>query len=522
MKKKSLVLYGVLAAIAVSNTAVYWSLRSIWFFIDKEIGSIGGIDSFWSIFFFILLTALSVYSLVLLILRRSKRAHAVILILFNLIFTIFNIYLCSMLGSELDIVSRNLATLVPGLILTAAVLYFIIIFPETKLAESPGRRALAAVLLLCLIFTFTSIPAGIRITSGPSVQYIDDERFAVIWTTNRKSTGWIEYGPDEDRLSRKQSSENGLIQANTRTHKVILPGKVNDDFIFRAGSRDIKQLFQNNVVYGKTVYSDFIEFENSKYDDEVSFYVLSDIHEREELYEKYLSEGDYDFLVLNGDQLSSVDTEEIIINEMLTPLSASTEGFKPFYFVRGNHETRGALARELPDYLALPGGSYYYTFNYGPVFGLVLDGAEDKEDSHEEYGGLADFENYRKIQTRWLNEVSQSDGWKDARYKIVFNHIPLNMYQSLEDDYPLRQAEEEWVSILNSMDIDALVSGHTHISEFIEADGERLEFPIIIGGGYTKASSGHKGIRVEAGNASMKISFVAEDGQSTEVCTIND
>ncbi|MBI9108423.1 MAG: metallophosphoesterase [Spirochaetales bacterium] len=522
MKRKNLVLYSILTAIALANAAVYWSLKPIWFFIDKEIGNIGSIDNFWSIFFWILSTAVCIYTLVLFIIRKSGLVHSVILIFFNLIFIIFNIYLCQMLGSEINILSRNLLTLLPGLLITATVLYFTIIFPKTKLSKNGKSRALAAVLLLLVLFVSINIPGNIRITSGPSIQYIDDDNFAVIWTTNRKSTGWIEWGPDENQLSVKQMSEKGLIQANTRAHKIIMSGNQNDNFIFRAGSKDIKELFQNNVVFGKTVYSEFIEFEDNKYNDEISFYVLSDIHERKDLYEKYLSGNDYDFLVLNGDLLSSVDTEDIIIDEMLKPLSTYSKGFTPFYFVRGNHETRGASARELPDYLALPGDSYYYTFNYGPVFGLVLDAGEDKPDSHEEYGGLADFEAYRETESEWLKDVSQSEAWKKAEFKIVFNHIPLNMYESTQEDSSLRKTEEEWVKILNSIEIDALISGHTHKSDFIEADGDRFKFPIIVGGGYRKANSGYEAIKIEVENDSMKIYLVDEDGQLSEICTIDD
>ncbi|MCM1992429.1 hypothetical protein [Oceanirhabdus seepicola] len=42
-----------------------------------------------------------------------------------------------------------------------------------------------------------------------------------------------------------------------------------------------------------------------------------------------------------------------------------------------------------------------------------------------------------------------------------------------------------WTNILNNMEIDALFSGHTHVSEIIEADGDIYKFPIIIGGGHS-------------------------------------
>ena len=36
----------------------------------------------------------------------------------------------------------------------------------------------------------------INITSGPNVQMIGQDHIAILWTTNVKSTGFVEYGPD--------------------------------------------------------------------------------------------------------------------------------------------------------------------------------------------------------------------------------------------------------------------------------------------------------------------------------------
>lgn len=55
--------------------------------------------------------------------------------------------------------------------------------------------------------------------------------------------------------------------------------------------------------------------------------------------------------------------------------------------------------RDLPDYISLPQDNFYYTFRAGPIFAVVLDSAEDKPDSHEEYAGLADFEKYLGTET---------------------------------------------------------------------------------------------------------------------------
>lgn len=69
-------------------------------------------------------------------------------------------------------------------------------------------------------------------------------------------------------------------------------------------------------------------------------------------------------------------------------------GEKPVIYVRGNHETRGAFASELPEYLGLE--SLYYFTRYGDYSFLVLNSNEDKEDTHEEYGSMNDYSLYRR------------------------------------------------------------------------------------------------------------------------------
>ncbi len=522
MKRKSIIFYSIMMVVALLNTTAYWSIRPIWFFINKEFGSLLGMNILWSLCIWLLLLAFSTYTISLLIIavrksetnfKRIKKINLLLPVLLGIIFSGFHLYLYNMLKSEKHIAIRNLILLLPRALIIGLIIFFIIFFPIMKISRSAKVRCLIAGLFTVIALIYFLDLGNVKITSGPYFQYIDDNNYAVIWTTNKKSTGWIEYGPNEEHLSKIFSSDKGLIHANSKVHKVILSTTLENDTVFRVGSTNIKNYYQNNIEYGNTVYSDFIKYEAIKDKDDVTFYVLSDIHERKEIYKKFLTKNNYDFLVLNGDTLSSIDSEDIIINGMLKPLSRHTDGFKPFYFIRGNHETRGASSRELPNYLALPNDNYYYTFSCGSIFAVVLDSAEDKLDSHEEYSGLADFEEYRKMETQWLKEVAESDAYKNAKFKIAFSHVPLNSYETLEDDSPLKSYEKDWIMILNSMEIDALFSGHTHDSEFIEADGDIYKFPMIIGGGHSGDGESYVGIKVEVKEDKMNAVLIDEDGQ---------
>ncbi|MCJ7687759.1 MAG: metallophosphoesterase, partial [Clostridiaceae bacterium] len=228
---------------------------------------------------------------------------------------------------------------------------------------------------------------------------------------------------------------------------------------------------------------------------------------------------DYDFVVLNGYTVNTLDSTTDIVSKFSKPLSIATNGEKPFYFVRGNHEPRGGVARDLPNYLALPNNHYYYTFSFGPIFAVVLDSGEDKLDTDNEYSGLADFENYRKLQTKWLHDIYESDEYKNAKYKISFVHIPLNI-DSNTGVTSLEPYQVNWRDLLNKMKIDVVFSGHTHVPTVIEPDNSEFTFPTIIGGGPTDNKGKYVAIKTEVSESEMKIFFVSYDGVSTEVYSV--
>jgi len=518
MKTKKNLFLSIIMIVSIINTVIYWSMKPIWFFVNQEVGGFDLALIIWG-----LLLVFCIYTVVLLRqhilspVRRLKVIHILMSIVWTVIFTILNNYLYTELGSEKHIVMRNIKQVSPILLLSVLVISIVIFYPKWKLSRNFKISSLIALVSLTTLLFGISYDSEIKITSGPYIQYVGEDTFAVMWTTNVNSTGFLEYGKDENSLETLEMSEHGLKEANTKIHKVIVP-KMTEDMIFRVASTDIKDYFQNNVVYGKTVYSDFIGYEDNKNDENTSFYVLSDVHERNDIYDKYLSKGDYDFLFLNGDILSSIDSEEIIVDHMLKPISESTVGFKPFYFTRGNHETRGEASRVLSDYLAMPDGRYYYTFTYGPVFAIVLDTGEDKLDDHEEYGGLADFESYREKETEWLESVVMSKAYQMSEYVIAFSHVPLNSYDDSQEN-PLSMYENEWVELLGDMSIDLLVSGHTHASEFIEASDE-IPFPIVVGGGYVESNQGYEAIKITADDE-LLVEIVNEEGVVTGYYTID-
>jgi predicted phosphodiesterase len=412
------------------------------------------------------------------------------------------------LGCDVSIVE-----MLPYLLAIFAVIFFIIFYPRLEISKSNVFKFVTAGIVIILITLYALNFGRVKITSGPYIQYVDNSNVAIAWTTNKNSTGYVEYGSNEENLIKINPSTNGIIDANTTIHKVIIPADNLNESVYRVGSTKINSYFQNNIEYGNTSVSEFKKFMNYKNKDNITFYILNDVHENKNIYRKFLSGDDYDFVVLNGDTVNSFDNKDIIINELLKPLSKYTRGVKPIYIVRGNHETRGAAQVEFIKYTALPGDSYYYTFKIGRVYAVVLDSGEDKLDSHEEYGGLANFKEYREKETVWLEKLSETEDYKNAVFKIAFIHIPLNSYG--DDNSYLRDYQEKWTNILNNMKMDMVFSGHTHNPEVINADNTRFSFPTYIGGGSYGNEKNYTAIKVNVTNDSMKVQYLTYDGRIT-------
>lgn len=516
-KKALFWLYIVTVVLSFMEAVVYLTMRPIWYFIDKTLGG-----SFpWALIVFILICASFIFNLAAFIkyikIQREGAElqgiiNVVIPIITSLFFFLADAFLYMMLGSSQSIVFRNFLAGLPYVLLFAAIAFFVILYPSLKILHGKLFRLIAASVIILGTLLYVSNIGGVAITSGPFVQLVDDSNLAVIWTTNCKSTAYVEYGSGQDNLKKVYSYSDGVIDANSTTHKVVIPVDKNSEFIYRVVSQKINNYFPNNVEYGSTAVSDFRKYTDFRLKDNIAFYILNDVHENTNIYKSFLEADDYDFVVLNGDAVNSVDSDEVIIDEVLKPVSEYTNGTRPVYFVRGNHEARGGSLRDLPNFLALPNNSFYYTFSIGPIFGIVLDSGEDKLDSDDEYSGLADFKDYREDETKWLETLSESQEYKDAEYKIAFVHIPLSSYERQDNTSYLKTYQQDWRSLLNNMRIDALFSGHTHKPRIIEADDNKFDFPTFIGGGEAGDEKDYVGVKVEVTKESMKISYLYEDG----------
>ena len=175
--------------------------------------------------------------------------------------------------------------------------------------------------------------------------------------------------------------------------------------------------------------------------------------------------------MLLGDCAPGLMSEKDIADYILEFAYDLTDGEMPVIYVRGNHETRGTEAANLADHLGYE--DFYYTTSLGNYNFIVLDSCEDKEDSHPEYGGMVDYEHYRKNMVDWLETLESTNS----------NTIALCHAREICREPELSQRA---LAKLDLLGVSLLASGHSHTLEFDNSGA----FPVLIDGGVDSAGSG--------------------------------
>jgi acid phosphatase type 7 len=307
--------------------------------------------------------------------------------------------------------------------------------------------------------------------------------------------------------------EDGLIQAYNTIHRITLTGLTpGRKYYYRINSRVIENFEPYKVTYGDTFVSDHYTFETpDPKASGVSFLVFNDIHDRPKSFAHLMPFGGddkKDFVFLNGDMFDYQTDEDQLVNHLLHPLSQLFSTTTPFHFSRGNHETRGKFARHLPAYFNNREPKFYFSFQQGPVYAIVLDSGEDKVDDAAEYYGLVDFDKYRLLQAEWLKKEIQKKAFKKAKYKIVFSHIPF--YYS-GDWHGTMHCREVFGPILNKAKVDLLISGHTHKYGIHPPVAGQHNYPIVIGGGPKEGA--RTIIKVKADEAALALEMFDDAGK---------
>lgn len=357
----------------------------------------------------------------------------------------------------------------------------------------------------------------------PWVQLMGAGRLGVGWLTAQAADGVVEWTQPSDAAHgevwrQAWLSEDGLRQANGTAQRAVIEGyDPSKPIRFRAKSRPITSFKPYKVMFGEPETSHQRCLPAlTRPAGAASFIVFNDVHNRYQNYPLLTSKAGTtpDFAVFNGDVVQDPQSEEELTERLLAPMAWFASRSIPCFFLRGNHETRGAFARHLKAYLTLPDNRYYTAMTFGATRVLFLDSGEDKPDTSAEYSGLVDFEPYIAHESAWLKSEIACDAFRQATWRIVVIHIPPDWRKETSKLWHgERRVRERFVPLFDEGKITAVISGHNHKAELIEPcpdKGRGFQWPVFIGGAPTLANA--TVIRVDADEKALKITCFQSDG----------
>lgn len=270
---------------------------------------------------------------------------------------------------------------------------------------------------------------------------------------------------------------NGILRSNTNMHKVELPMSVLDE----AGKYTVvyKKMIERKPYFptSEPERELTVKFKPVPNNGDINIYHISDAHN---LVKEPIAAGRFwddrlDLLVLNGD-IPNHSGDIKNFNAICEIASGITEGHCPVVFARGNHDTRGIHAEDMPNYIPTMNGKTYYTFRVGCVWGLLLDCGEDKSDTDFEYGETICFHPFRLRETEYIQQIIENADREYAAegvtHKLVISHIPFTHI----DKFPFDIEQElyaEWTRLLrDDIKPDLLLYGHYHCTKIVKLGDE--------------------------------------------------
>lgn len=381
---------------------------------------------------------------------------------------------------------------------------------------------------LIIFFFYLSLSAQdnaqYRFTHGPYLQGTTANGTYIYFTTSNLGLSHIEIRKENrEDIQKYYEYNDGLIEIDTISKIKITGLQPNTVYEYRLISKEVPDFGSYYIKYGDSIASDWYKFKTfDPYAKKASFAIVNDMHDTPDKYSKLLSYiplDKADMIFLNGDMINSFYKKDQLFTSFI---DVSVEKFateKPFALVRGNHETRGPLARQLKNFVLRPNGTLYSLYMLGKTAVLMLDAGEDKYDHHNEYYGATAFDRYREEQAVWLKEAVKTKEFTDAKRRIVIIHIPPFRNREVHDpvrpgNHSLNEIKRLFMPILNNADVDVMFCGHIHRHSFLDVKKGENNFPILI-------NDNKSIIWVESTAMDVKVTVTNESGEETFNRTFN-
>lgn len=306
---------------------------------------------------------------------------------------------------------------------------------------------------------FRVVEASPVITEGPYLVATGETTATIVWLTDTPSHAKVRYGVGDDLTSVTEPQVDGLVPVGTR-HVVhlreLLPGTTYSYEVVTTGVVKLNAYWPEKGRDARSGPHRFRTFDRSS--PSVTFSVVTDTHEDTELIGRLNGAIDWEsteFLVHAGDAFHWIRSEEHLFRAWLRPTIAPLSHSKSLFLARGNHELRGAFARQLMDYVPTPEGRFYYARNAGPVHLMVLDTGEDKADDTNVYAELNRTGPYRAQELEWFQQHVDSEArMAEAPFRVIVMHQPHWGW--------LSDGSDAWVRTANAAGVDLVISGHRH------------------------------------------------------------
>ncbi len=370
-------------------------------------------------------------------------------------------------------------------------------FFHTATHTITGAALLSQSVITANAASTTTPPQPFAFASAPVLLNPTEDGVSLVCAVNAPATGWVEYGETEALGQRCNGGAEGFLPYEEKALRFQLEGlKPGKKYFYRVHAVAVHFETAYKVQRGAAIASEVRSFRTlDSSADTTSFTVWNDTHQNKETLRQLIAqhrENPADFLVWNGDVTNDVITEEILIQEYLSPAGEAHADTTPVFFSRGNHDVRGQAARLLSQYAPGLGGKYHYTFRQGPVAAVVLDTGEDKPDDLPVYAGLNNFAAHRAEQRQWLERAIEDPAFKSAPFRIAIMHIPLLW----DGEVPERWLEvwggfkgwicedgrKQWHELLEKAGVRFIISGHTHRHAWFPANAAH-SYGQLTGGG---------------------------------------
>lgn len=322
--------------------------------------------------------------------------------------------------------------------------------------------------------------------SEPAVFAVENT-YHIMVPVNVPALMWVCVGNEE-----YYDDSNGILRSDTEIHKMVVPMDELDK------TKEYTICYRR-VIDRKAYFSETGEICRKSFKfrpvtgDTVCAYQLADTHNMIDepvnaaanFEKKY---GETDFLILNGDIIeNSQDIEKF--DNIYEIASKITHGCKPIVFSRGNHDLRGICAEKLEDYTPCNNGFSYYSFRLGCIWGIVLDCGEDKDDTHAEYGNTICCHNFRKRETKYIENIVKNAEKEylveSVKHRISIVHNPFT--RRVKEPFSIEhEIYRHWAKMLrDDIKADVMISGHEHRLDVEypngELDGLGHPCPVVVG-----------------------------------------